>query len=210
MAVTDTLTAGTAILSLSVKSAMDRTLGLRVLRNIDSASHADTPRTWPCVLSQRISNPGTPLRVKCTLPERSASFSAAAPANVCHCTLRSGMPPAAACFSMSLYFSMMIAGSWPRLYERPMLMDVTSAHATTGTTSPASASTTQRSANSAEENFTGRPPEKICLVFDPKRPWMSARACALHDDAPRRSVRCVRELELQWRCRRHRAALAAR
>ena len=108
MACTETFTAGTAILSCSVKSAMVLTLGLRVLSRIGCEEKAVMPFTAlgvPCVRAQIVSRPGTPPETMSTEPDSSASFMAAGLLKVAHTTLTSGMPAALACFSSSWCFS---------------------------------------------------------------------------------------------------------
>ena len=100
----ETLTAGSAILSWSVKSTMVLTLGLRVLSRIGCDEKAAMPLTAmgvPCVRDQIVSRPGTPPETMSTEPDSSASFMAAGLLKVAHTTLTSGMPAALACFSSS-------------------------------------------------------------------------------------------------------------
>jgi hypothetical protein len=103
-ACTETFTAGTAILSLSVKSVMFFTLALRVLSRIGCDENAATPLTafaLPRVRAQTVSRPGTPPATMSIDPERSASFIAAGLLKVAHTTFGSGMPAILECFSTS-------------------------------------------------------------------------------------------------------------
>ena len=59
----------------------------------------------PLVRDQSTSSPGTPPVAMSMLPEINASLTAAGPLSVIHDTLRSGMPSAMACFSMSCWCS---------------------------------------------------------------------------------------------------------
>ena len=102
MACTETFTAGTAILSCSVKSATLLTLGLRVLSRTGCEVNAAMPLialAVPCVRAQIVSRPGTPPETISIEPDNSASFMAAGLLKVAHTTLTSGMPSALACFS---------------------------------------------------------------------------------------------------------------
>ena len=109
IACTETLTAGSAILSLSVKSVMLLMLGLRVLSRNGCDENAAMPFTAfavPCVRAQIVSRPGTPPETISMDPDSSASFIAAGLLKVAHTTFTSGIPAALACFSSRRCLSM--------------------------------------------------------------------------------------------------------
>ena len=107
---TETLTAGTAILSLSVKSRMVLILGLRVLSRKGCELSAEMPRTScavPRVFAHSVTRPGTPPATMSTPPAMRASFIAFGPLNVAQVTLTLSRPRAFACFSMRCWCSRM-------------------------------------------------------------------------------------------------------
>ena len=109
IACTEILTVGSAILSLSVKSVMLLTLGLRVLSRNGCDENAAMPFTAfavPCVRAQIVSRPGTPPETISMDPDSSASFIAAGLLKVAHTTFTSGIPAALACFSSRRCLSM--------------------------------------------------------------------------------------------------------
>ena len=73
------------------------------------AEIALTP-TLPLVRSHINASEGTPCAEKCRLPEMMASTITDGPAILAQLTLRSPMPWAAACFSISCRFSIAISG----------------------------------------------------------------------------------------------------
>ncbi len=105
----DTLTAGITMRSFSVKSLIDFTLGLRVMRNSGSWFSPDTPRTsmLPRVLAQIVAMPGMPRHTKSTEPEISASFITSDERNCDQATVTSPRPAFLASASISFWSSMM-------------------------------------------------------------------------------------------------------
>src|SRR3569832_1320519 len=98
-ACTEVRTAGTAMRSLSVKSAIVLIAGLRALSRNGCDDSAEMPRTScgvPLVRAQRVNRPGTPPEPMSTLPEMSASLTAVGPLNLNHDTLGSATPRALA------------------------------------------------------------------------------------------------------------------
>ena len=106
----DDLVAGSAMRSLSVKSLIDATLGLRVLRYSGIEFSAPSDLISPLVLSHKVRNQGTPLDAKSSRPARMAPCVRPEPPNVCQFTLSSPSPAARACFSTSFCCSMIMYG----------------------------------------------------------------------------------------------------
>ena len=104
----ETLTAGRAILSLSVKSRMPLMCGLRVFSCNGRKLNPDAAFTCPLVLAQMVAMPGTPRQTKSTLLESSASFITSLERKVAQLTLTSPRPCARACFSTIFWSSITI------------------------------------------------------------------------------------------------------
>src|SRR4030081_4091786 len=100
MAWIDTLTAGSAMRSVSEKSATVLTAGLRVLRRKGCELMAEMPRTScgvPLVRDHSTSRPGVPPAAMSTDPDSRASLTAAGPLKVTQDTVTCGGPGARAC-----------------------------------------------------------------------------------------------------------------
>ena len=92
----ETLTAVTAILSVSVRSSIVVSAGFVVFRYIGSDDIAATPRTSaePRVALHSVMNAGGPAAMKSTEPDSSASFMTAGPPRSIQRTVRSASPAA--------------------------------------------------------------------------------------------------------------------
>jgi hypothetical protein len=104
-------TAGSAIRSFSVKSAMVFTFGLMVLRNSGMAFSAATALTpmLARVRDQIVNSGPTPPEAKSRLPDRIASFMALPAENWIHSLLRSS-PSFLPSSSRKPFCSMMVSG----------------------------------------------------------------------------------------------------
>jgi hypothetical protein len=106
-------TDGTAIRSRSVKSAMARTSGSRVVTTKGWDCTALKPRTScgvPAVLSHKVASDGTAATPNCSWPLRMPSITALGPPSVTHATSSAARPWRAACFSTSFSCSITISG----------------------------------------------------------------------------------------------------
>jgi hypothetical protein len=104
MAWIETLTAGTAMRSVSLMSASDLIAGLRVLSRNGCEDIAAIPRTSfvvPFVFDHNSRRPGAPPDAMSMVPDSKASLTAAGPLKVSQETVTSDSPSARACFSMS-------------------------------------------------------------------------------------------------------------
>ncbi len=123
----DTLTVGTAILSLSRKSAIVFTFGLRVTRINGTAAAAETAFTWPLVRDHRSSMLLIPLVTKSSWPASSASVDVPPLPMVTQFTLKLPRPAALACFSMSFSCSTTTTDRYGSPYCFEMRISETSA-----------------------------------------------------------------------------------
>src|SRR5450759_3571102 len=157
----DTLTAVTAILSLSVKSRIDLTSGRLTLSHIGVSTIPATPLTSlpePLVRAQMMMIAGGPLVPKSICPESSPSFIAAGLLSVMNTPFTSPSPASLVCFSTSFCSSITISGKKPMPYCLVMRTSLTSACA------PAAASAAAINAAINDPIFIKTPPfrEPLC------------------------------------------------
>ena len=106
----ETLTVGTAILSFGPISLSDLMLASRLISVIGCAEVATMPLTPPRVRSHSSRRLPVPVLRISTPPASNASVCAPPLLKVSHLVVMPERPSAAACFSISLFFSMMCDG----------------------------------------------------------------------------------------------------